>query len=127
MKLNELRIGNFVHHKAVWSYRQKEEPFIEFQFAWNESDWFAMGDCTLMEENIEFITITKQWLLSFGFVEVRDDIFRLLKNDDTIICTVSKIHCDKYEYELLKVHNVYFQYVHQLQNLHFALTGEELI
>jgi hypothetical protein len=144
MRLNELRIGNFVYHKAVWSYRQKQEPFIEFQFAWNESDWFAIGDCTLMEENIEHIPLTKEWLLKFGFYLDKDKWYNIKyftdyneSIEEMCICiNLVSNRCAVFDaieetdmvnilsYPIMTAKRIY--YVHQLQNLYFALTGIEL-
>jgi hypothetical protein len=113
MKANELRIGNF------YEIDQYPDDRIITQI----EDGIDIDQCGKL--NASPIPITKEWLLKFGFVKVKDDIFRLLE-DDIIICTVSKIGPDEFEYEQLKVRGIYVQFVHQLQNLRFALTGEEL-
>jgi len=64
------------------------------------------------------ILITEEWLLKFGFEN--DDDQRYFKNGIYLIlydegCTI--LHN--------QIHINYF-YVHQLQNLYFALTGKEL-
>jgi hypothetical protein len=113
MKANELRIGNF------YEIDQYPDDRIIIQI----EDGIDIDLCNKL--NASPIPLTEEWLLKFGFVKVKDDIFRLLE-DDIIICTVSKIGSDEFEYEQLKVRGIYVQFVHQLQNLYFALTGEEL-
>ena len=66
MTENELRVGNWCHHKDDWSYRQPEQDFKEFDFKWNESDWYALGECTLSFDNIEPIPLTEEWLIRCG-------------------------------------------------------------
>jgi hypothetical protein len=108
MKENELRIGNWVRHCAAWSYRQDADDFEEFNFQWQLEDFYALCECTLDIDNVEYIPLTEEWLLKFGFVKVKDDIFRLLE-DDIIICTVSKIGSDEFGYEQLKIRNLFIQ------------------
>jgi len=68
--------------------------------------------------DVEPIPITEEWLLKLGFIN--DDAQRYFKNGIYLIlydegCTI--LHN--------QIHINYF-YVHQLQNLYFALTGKEL-
>jgi len=88
---------------------------------WDTSDWYALLECTLFLENIEPIPLTEEWLLKFGF-EIKQGRFgneywgkiNLYTSSDKKI-----VFCfDGY----LKG----IKYVHQLQNLYFALTGNEL-
>lgn len=114
MDAKELRIGNYVEHNSEWSYRN-EKGIIE----WSESDWYALGECTLFLENILPIPLTEEWLLKFGFerniLEAKhNSIIYYSENNIGIkgmLGTVKPSVC---------------KYVHQLQNLYFALTGEEL-
>jgi len=72
------------------------------------------------------IPLTEEWLLKFGFdklpfdrtsLEYKKDIYRLIGSEDKWFClaVMNFVHT-----------KVRVQYVHQLQNLYFALTGEEL-
>jgi hypothetical protein len=63
------------------------------------------------------IPLTEEWLVNFGFEQSTESIFK--KNGILIISDVI------FEVFLGSV-IVKLQYVHQLQNLYFALTGEEL-
>jgi len=72
---NELRIGNWVYHNPnIWSYRNDDgviSNYGEFNsdcFQWEESDWYAIGECTLdFEKCIKPIQLTEEWLVKFGF------------------------------------------------------------
>jgi hypothetical protein len=101
MKSNELRIGNFVY------LTDKEK-------VWEILDGYEIDKC---EENpfTQPIPLKEEWLLKFGFKTLCKDWQK-----KGII-----IHTRKRGYVLRKSVPV-IQYVHQLQNLYFALTGEEL-
>lgn len=133
MKANELRIGNWVkHNPSGWSYRNDDGvisnygKFNEDCFQWEDTDWYALSECTLDIDLIEPIPLTEEWLLKFGFDEDGEQFnFKGLSieliGDDGRWCL----------YMLDEYHNVessiaLFKHVHQLQNLYFALTGEEL-
>ena len=118
MENNELRIGNLVdfngqvetvyaiRNSGVDFYRGKTKKSVIMQsYVW---------------EAIKPIPLTEEWLLKFGFKRfpwglVKDN---LLFKDDL-----------KCSYLILQVGNgfeVKVKYVHELQNLYFALTGSEL-
>ena len=97
MKANELRIGNW-----VYSPNHKEN----YKVIRLELD---------SEINAEPIPLTEEWLIRLGFKIFCKDFYL-----NGII-----IHTRKRGYVLRKSVPI-IQYVHQLQNLYFALTGEEL-
>lgn len=123
IKATELRIGNWVDHKDLWSYRQPRQDFKEFDFQWNEADWYALGKCTLDLEIIQPIPLTEEWLLKFGFERRPWGLIKggLLFRDNI------KNPCEELTLQIGNGFNVTVQHVHTLQNLYFALTGEELI
>jgi hypothetical protein len=108
-----LKIGNYVHHKDNWSYRQPKQDFNEFDFTWSESDWYALGECTLSLDDIEPIPLTEEWLLRLGFNGWDKGNFTMVLSNGNFI---------EFGYVIAK--NI--KHVHQLQNLYFALTNEEL-
>jgi hypothetical protein len=69
------------------------------------------------------IPLTEEWLLKFGFVDNPYEDRYELKREYHIYIEIDKtkgfteIWCEKYPI---------IKHVHQLQNLYFALTGEEL-
>ncbi len=113
MKANELRIGNFIFYAngdiCKVSYHQIRYLII-----------------TTEKVNYSPIPLTEEWLLKFGFeksnvvdkyytinnqfaISTADDKFRFIKGNFVCQLVLSEL-----------------QYVHQLQNLYFALTNEEL-
>lgn len=115
MKANELRIGNWV--TATCCYDDKPIRNIEY----------SQIDCGF-EDFLEPIPLTGEWLLKFGFEKAYKD--RVFKFNDNfgVDFGISIFFIQHYKNE---VHNSFIRteiyYVHQLQNLYFALTGEELV
>ena len=119
MNVNELRIGNLLDYNgkivkvntlAIDFHGNQTILASKENFLWNVSKI----------DGIKPIPITEECLLKFGFVKGKYGFFepkkRLLVEDlgNSII----------YDNKLL---NTKIKHVHQLQNLYFALTGEELI
>ena len=71
-------------------------------------------------KNIEPIPLTEEWLFKLNFIN--DRVLEFYRND----ITDSTIIIDYNFICLLGYSHVKLKYVHQLQNLFFALTGEEL-
>lgn len=108
MKANELRIGNWVANSEP-----QFTPFIQIK----ELSPIGHG----MYSWIKPIPLTEEWLLRFGF--------EYLGMDKVKMCDSYKLN--KFKLSLSNYGNVYYgktpiQYVHSIQNLYFALTGEEL-
>jgi hypothetical protein len=123
MKANELRIGNLLLDRGdkllrldYWDFmKPAQRMFIEG------------SEVHSLTEDLEYckpIPLTAEWLLKFGFErrQIKDlisyntnqlELYQYASNNNKIFFE----HADG-EVEL--------KYVHQLQNLYFALTGEEL-
>lgn len=104
MKAEELRIGNWVKDENG-PYQIKGEYLDEDNFPTIQT-WE--------------IPLTEEWLLKFAFenwdknkwVDL-NSVLTLSKNGDNFSCLFNQRHIDIF-------------YVHQIQNLYFALTGHEL-
>jgi hypothetical protein len=101
MKANELRIGNFI-------YNERNEIF--------KVNWIT----EMIESQSNAIPITEEWLLKFGFAS-NPYVDRYEKREIHIECNKTKG-----ETQLWIEGMPHIKHVHQLQNLYFALTGEEL-
>lgn len=106
MKANELRIDNIVYFQG----RVVNVPRI---------------DCNLSNNVYEPIPLTEEWLLKLGFEKVEDinkDTYPDYKIKGMLIH--SNVHGN---YVLGNYSPICFiNNVHQLQNIYFALMGEEL-
>lgn len=103
MKANELRIGNKVRFEgSIVTVNTISDDEVTF------SDYASL-DYPKMED-ISGIELTEEWLLKFGW---KDEF--------------AKGMLTRYGLKIrLLGHDMDTQYVHSLQNLYFALTGEEL-
>jgi len=119
MKSNELRIGNFVKHPHDGSINVVEflaPTEIGMVITKSYMPYFTA-------EQAEPIPLTEEWLIKFGA--------QLDEEDDSFVFTESGFYVsvnDKNEalFFFKNEELCEFNYVHQLQNLYFALTGEEL-
>ncbi len=112
MKANELRKENSVY--LICEGHEGEPDIV----VWGIMDYEFYSN---RMEDIEPIPLTEEWLLKFGFEKtwygVEDALIELQKTEKGYILS---INCNEY------TEGKEFYYVHQLQNLYFALTGEEL-
>ena len=103
MEANELRVGNLVLDKFEKTFKVKEIHYNKKTKRYP-------------------IQLTGEWLLKFGFEKYEENEstdwykrekfkVKLLKEKDIFILAINRLH---------------IKHVHQLQNLYFALTGEEL-
>ena len=118
MKTNELRIGNLVYFN---------DKVVNI----------TIGDFHIIEKESKFfkpIPLTEEWLLKFGFE--KDDNFgnwhlnhlEIYKKDLSVIGIDNKGNIYWYFYAADDYYSwtQKLDYVNQLQNLYFALTGKEL-
>jgi hypothetical protein len=117
MKANEFRIGNY-HFYHI------EDPLDERK-EWDEVTQIEWDDLRLLSEfkdNPEFrpIPLTEEWLLKFGFHEIIDGNLR----KGMLIVTKGSKGELTVTIRMIMIKTI--KHVHQLQNLYFALTGEEL-
>jgi hypothetical protein len=117
MEKNELKIGSYVYFPNYLEPHQVKE--IYYSDHYNE---LCVYDGHLVEpiSKIKPIPITEEWLLKFGFEKsgIFNQLYRL--NDVTLYCSEKEI------FMYTGVNDLNIKYIHQLQNLYFALTGNEL-
>jgi len=106
MNVSELRVGNYVMH----------EPTID---DWSEIR-IKVGtiiQCEISPDSFEPILLTEEWLkrCNFNFEKLG---FKNLSASYGITSNEFHFHIGNYAKKI--------NYVHQLQNLYFVLTGEEL-
>lgn len=126
--LSQIRLGNWLH----WSYRDNPSE-TGHNFKWHMRDWYAIGECTLFEENIFPILLSEDILLKCGFILITDwnvkrhDGFSLLLDLGYLMLGVGVMGGDVTLFDNNGCScGVHIKYLHQLQNLYYSLTGEEL-
>ena len=122
MKAQELRLGNWVLDPVI------KKPIVIYD-----------GSDLDKASGYQHIPLTEEWLIKFGFEKVESDDFSpnffkehkeafVIFEDDMSVA----VTCTKETYYLKGQYSYYApstertKYVHQLQNLYFALTGTEL-
>ena len=119
MKETELRIGNWVKLKD-----QEVNTHAQVEGLGNLQH--VAGQLWPIEE-LEPIPLTEEWLTRFGFKEVGNNCW-LVGNGFYI--DFRKSHIEEGFVYWIDVNSndnfIQIKHVHQLQNLYFALTGEEL-
>lgn len=128
MKVNELRIGNFVtaircdRSKFVDSIYKVQEEGVTTKIGWNE---------------IEPIPLNEEWLEKLGWVyegynydyydnDKEQRVFESRNSLGDFIEFEGYFLPMPYYFNQAFGENFKLKYVHQLQNLYFALIGEEL-
>ena len=115
MKAQELRIGNLLSVGA-------DKTTIVTDILTKDFEGWSFLCYGYTESRVSPIPLTEEWLLKFGFschkngFYFKDDWFRVYWEDDILF----------YCWAENNMPEVKLEYVHQLQNLYFTLTGEEL-
>jgi len=123
MKVSELRIGNLLRDKVTKTElrvtKLTEQDIVTYVI---DRSMFPLQDGW----GIEPIPLTEERLLKFGFEDDRDNLMILRKG-------VFEFYFDKVDKDGISLYEKWdgnflcnVEYVHEFQNLHFALTGEEL-
>lgn len=125
MKANELRIGNWVNYYL-------DPPISENQLV--EIDISELRNISKGWKNYNPIPLTEEWLKKFGLLQQGS-------HENNGFCYRNYGKCDRFDitHEWRGTNSFIFSYdvgygeiefnvqhVHQLQNIYFALTGEEL-
>ena len=112
MKANELRIGNKVWFNDIFEWTITADDIVAF-----ESD----------SEQFKPINLTEEWLVRFGFERVEgNQWYNFYKLDNFKILIHTKDYSSMINWKDCSIEDRFNWNVHQLQNLYFALTGEEL-
>lgn len=121
LQARQLRIGNLVNfaedgvifevvgvsNDGLYVKNSEEETYIEMEL-------------------FEPIPLTEECLVRFGFEFINNEFYRSQNSELCLYLTVNKNKMIP-EYNGKRLVTGYdFKHVHQLQNLYFALTGEEL-
>ena len=119
MKPTELRIGNIV--------RYNDELCKVFLLAKNEIYTEVLDEGTLPFYKMEYVKpepLSEEWLKKIGFFR-HDKKYRYIVFEDLYYDIKKVVGSYSLCRKSIKIANI--RYLHQLQNIHFALTGEELL
>lgn len=118
MKATELRIGNLIEYKIEDKLDERKEWWKVSKVDFQDLTWL---DSNPEDSDFRPIKITEEWLLKFGFVKKEIGYSKLTEMEQCFLISFGKhtsVNGIKFNNEI--------KTVHQLQNLYFALTGEEL-
>ncbi|OPC44634.1 hypothetical protein [Elizabethkingia anophelis] len=111
MEAKELRIGNYVNHNGF-------VPVI--------IDAVDIIHCQQHPEAYKPIELTEEWLLNFGFDNTETGWEIIYRKRFKLSVILFKQFASVGMAGPFGLFEVKLKYVHQLQNLFFSLTGEEL-
>jgi hypothetical protein len=131
MKANELRIGNLLN------YQTAEGDILTATIDWQDLKWLSEDEkgFNLVHDHVP---LTEEWLLKFGFKNTFQQVYYDSYQLDIDRFTIISFSIQQQNKSLIKCNfdrgyrsednkkNYYIKHVHQLQNLYFALTNEEL-
>jgi hypothetical protein len=133
MKANELRIGNIIQRKLISSYVGEHTPMVLTVRGTTKGGICIVDDgFVVCESEYEGIPLTEEWLVKFGCVRGHKknyywrshllfELFNITSLDNGF-----KIIAGRLTKGCILCISEEIQYVHQLQNLYYALTGAEL-
>ena len=128
MKANELRVGNYVKSKE-WHGCNQIEGIELFESCFELKVKGYIHKCESGKYfDIAPISLTVDWLRKFGFKQSGGG-YSATENKSHVYFSKGPINIRfdqdeifTYQYPVIEIKSV-----HQLQNLHYALTGEDLI
>lgn len=129
IKVQELRCGNFIYHDSLMKRNDifKITPRFFSSLAGGQSYEDQADASKQLDEYWQPIPLTEQWLLDLGFWKVEENVYSI----DTVVsplrfCLWKDNFLWRFGFDGITMHCFKMDYVHQLQNLYYALTGEEL-
>ena len=125
MKANEFRIGNLIHVKTIVESAKVMSitPRFFSSLAGGRSFEDQANNLELAEHYLP-IPLTEEWLLKFGFER---SVAKRNSNIFTLMGEGISIFKEKGYWYSTFTQRSSIKHVHQLQNLYFTLTGEELV
>tara|TARA_R110000772_G_scaffold248916_1_gene363070 strand:+ start:300 stop:659 length:360 start_codon:yes stop_codon:yes gene_type:complete len=115
IQVNELRIGNWVKY-------QFHDRLKKVKICSNDFKILDDKNTNDYKERYSPIPLTEQWLIDFGAKEWKHIRYKTFKLGILMIGSTDNMK----SFEIVDLYMKPIKYVHQLQNLYFSLTGEEL-
>lgn len=123
MNAKDLRIGNLLQYT---DFQKVKKHLRGTTFKVTADDILFLS--TYSVNYVEPIPLTEEWLIKFGFKRIQEDKYGCHYENDECWVYLSRNGFDievitrNKRFNLLRT----YKYVHQLQNLYFAITGKEL-
>lgn len=121
IQINELRVGNLIQEGKI---EQIDKSIDEVYYSGD--GYYQSNYCC----NLNPILITEDWLLKFGFNTTFEKITEIQINENEVLYyDISEKCMSLYvpvHYEDTSLVFNHCKYIHQLQNLYFALVNSEL-
>tara|TARA_R110002153_G_scaffold241842_1_gene397019 strand:- start:566 stop:1009 length:444 start_codon:yes stop_codon:yes gene_type:complete len=145
MKIQELRIGNYLNYIEKMYVGEPDQTVAVSAIFENGIKTKEFGNTRMVTlKNFEYIPLTEEWLAKLGFEQMSsyssmdgfhwvtnheikgmEQYFTMFKGSQYDRNLPDKFYIEPFE--IINDNKVFINYVHQLQNLYFALTGTELI
>ena len=122
MKASELRIGNFVNARKT--YHTWDATCLITGLT-HKGIYVKYGNGHIIPINIKPILLTEEWLLKFGGIHETGGMYFFGNVGILHYRRENEFSLMNYNYKKGQIYTT-IKYVHQLQNLYFALTGKEL-
>jgi hypothetical protein len=132
MKITELRIGNLVNEAVRTKISRK---IATYEITKIRALNIHHLEVFPISKNFEPIPLTEEWFLKFGFekIEVEEpffkknkiEVFKYLKGNFFLLGGNNTSYGIGL-HDIWQGMEINIKYIHQLQNLYFALTNEEL-
>lgn len=122
MKANELRIGNIVSYRGETECEVTSVGSNGFESIKLDKYCNVYGSDDVFE--YLGVPLTEKWLLKLGFKEASSLMWDGVEFEKEYLGNKFTVDVEMYVYNGCWTQKI--KYVHQLQNLYFALTGEEL-
>jgi hypothetical protein len=121
MEVKDLRIGNYIQYKKGHLSKVDcidiMDEFGTVTVSGLDSKYI---DGSYSLEHFEPIPLTEEWLIKFGYDDLSD------RNENVIAYAKDSVHTKGFWFRPIDGYTRKLEYVHQLQNLYHALTGNEL-
>ena len=122
MQVEELRIGNYLYYRHIDGYMKEEIVKI---CSINNEYLLDKENCTLGYNELKPIPLTEEVLLKCGFeknnIHKDPSMYEYCIDYMPYIRTIDNSKTFEISFYATRI-----EYLHQLQNLYFALTGKEL-
>ena len=122
MKASELRIGNLVNARKT---NHTWDQTCLITGLTHKGIYVKYGNGHIIPINIKPILLTEEWLLKFGGIHETGGMYFFGNVGILHYRRENEFSLMNYNYKKGQIYTT-IKYVHQLQNLYFALTGKEL-